>query len=124
MDRETFFPGDRPHLVYEARRPSMSRFDDPDGVPAEPTDVIVKVFNATDGTMVQFEGGVTELDILSGYIDITPMNEAEDTGAIITIRIPPEVVDTPGNYTVYISAEFADLLRITTDQRLQISEYR
>lgn len=124
MDRETFFPGDRPHLVYESRRPSLSRFDDPDGIPAEPTDVVVRVYNGTDGQLVEFDGGVTDLDLLSGYIEMIPMNEDEDIGAILTIIVPPEVADSPGNYTMYISTEFPDGLRVTSDQRIQISEYR
>lgn len=124
MDRETFFPGDRPHLVYEARRPSLSRFDDPDGIPAEPIGVVVRIFNGTDGQLVQFAGGITELDLLSGYIEMTPMNEAEDVGAILTIIVPAEVADVPGNYTLYISTEYEDGLLVTTDQRVQISEYR
>lgn len=123
MDRETFFPNDQPHLVYEVRRPSLSRFDDPDGVPAEPTDVVVRIFNATTGEMVLIDG-FADFDLLSAYIDMTPMNEATDTGAMIEIIVPPEVASEPGNYTLYISTEFVDGLRITTDQRVQISEYR
>lgn len=124
-DRETFFPNDRPILVYEARRPSIDRFDDPDGVPAQPTDLELRIFNGTSGTMVLVEGSeVVPLGVSGDTLFMTPMDAENDRGALIYIAIPGEVADVPGNYTLYITTEYADGLRLTHDQKLQISEYR
>lgn len=124
-DRETFFPNDRPILVYEARRPSLDRFDDPDGVPAQPVDVELRIFNGTSGLMVEIDG---ETVIHSGAagspLFMTNMDTANDRGALIYVGIPGEVADVPGNYTLYITTIYGDELRITHDQKLQISEYR
>ena len=124
-DRETFFPNDRPILVYEARRPAIDRFDDPDGVPAQPTDVELKIFNGTSGEMVVVEGSTTiPLGTTGSTVFMQSMDVENDRGALIYIAVPAEVADVPGNYTLYITTEYGDGLRVTHDQKLQISEYR
>ncbi len=123
MEKEVFFPDDRPILVYEARRPSVTRFDDPDGVPAEPINVEVRIYDVTSGSMVDIDG-LTVTMFGQGYIDMVPMDEPNGRGALIYLTIPPAVSQNPGDYTLYILTEYLDGLRITADQKLQISEYR
>lgn len=124
-DRETFFPGDRPTLVYECRRPNIYVFSDPDGIPAQPTDVWIKIFNGTAGTMVEVDGSETiPLGPEGTFLYMSAMNEAEDRGALLYVSLPPEMADVTGNYTLYITTEYEDQTRITHDQRIQISEYR
>lgn len=124
-DRETFFPNDRPILVYEARRPSIERFDDPDGIPAQPTDVQLRIFDGTSGTMVSVGGTtVITLGVAGTTLFMTSMDEVNDRGALIYVGIPGEVADVPGNYTLYITTTYGDGLRITHDQKVQISEYK
>lgn len=124
-DRETFFPNDRPILVYEARRPSIDRFDDPDGIPAQPTDVELRIFDGTSGLMVVVNNDtVIKLGAVGTTLFMTDMNVDEDRGALIYVGIPGEVADVPGNYTLYITTTYGDGLRITHDQKVQISEYK
>ena len=124
-DRETFFPNDRPILVYEARRPSVDRFDDPDGVPAQPSNVELRIFNGTTGEMVEVDGEtVINNGSVGSYLFKSNMDPDQDRGALIYVSIPGEVADVPGNYTLYITTVYGDGLRITHDQKLQISEYR
>ena len=124
-ERETFFIDDRPILVYESRRPSTTNFSDPDGVAAQPTDVEVRIFNGTSGEMVLVDGFDTiPLGIEGSLLYMVPMDEANDQGALIYVTLPPEMTGETGNYTIYITTEYEDGLRITHDQRVQISEYR
>lgn len=124
-DRETFFPNDIPILIFETRRPDPLRFEDPDGVPAEPTDVEVRFFNGTNGALTMINGSeVVYLDPLEPLLRLEPMNAEEDRGALLYVTIPQEVTGTSGNYTLYITTIYGDGLRITQDQRLQIMEYR
>jgi hypothetical protein len=124
-DRETFFPNDRPILVFEARRPSIERFDDPDGVAAQPDDVEMKIFDGTSGEMVEVDGStIIPLGIAGSNLFMTSMDIETDRGALIYVAIPGEVADVPGNYTLYITTTYGDGLRITHDQKVQISEYK
>src|SRR5690606_32961294 len=116
---------DRPILVYEARRPSVDRFDDPDGVPAQPSNVELRIFNGTTGEMVEVDGEtVINNGSVGSYLFMSNMDPDQDRGALIYVSIPGEVADVPGNYTLYITTVYGDGLRITHDQKLQISEYR
>ena len=130
-DRETFFPNDIPILIFEARRPDPLRFQDPDGVPAEPIDVEVRFFNGTNGEMVLVDGAeVMTLGTSASLLYMVGMDEIEDRGALIYVTIPQEVTSVTGNYTMYITTIYGpdspggENPRITQDQRVQISEYR
>lgn len=124
-DRETFFPNDIPILVFEARRPDVERFDDPDGVPAQPVNVETRFYNGTSGEMVGVDGSETiPLGAEGSLLYMTAMNEDEDRGALIYVTIPQEVTSVAGNYTLFITTEYGDGLRITQDQRIRVSEYR
>lgn len=124
-DRETFYITDRPILVYEARRPSIEHFDDPDGVAAQPEQVEVRFFNGTDGELVEIDGSdVVLLGPPGSLVYMVEMDPDHDRGALLYIGIPGEVSDVAGNYTVYITTTYGDGLRITHDQKVQIVEYR
>jgi hypothetical protein len=124
-DRETFFPNDTPILVYEARRPDIHRSDDFDGIPAQPDDVWMQIFSGTDGTLLEIDGSTTiPLGPEGTYLYMSAMDETEDRGAYIYVRVPEDMSANPGNYTLYITSEYADGMRITHSQRIQISEYR
>ncbi len=127
-EKETFFPNDRPILVFEARRPNVDRFDDPDGIPAQPSDVYIRVFNGTSGEMVVIGGSEeVRLGLQGSLLYMENMVEVEDRGALIYVTIPEEVTSVTGNYTLYVTTEYMDgssLLRITIDQKIQVSEYR
>jgi hypothetical protein len=124
-DRETFFIDDRPILVYEARRPDIERPDDPDGVPAQPSDVWVKIFNGTSGELLEVDGSDTiPLGAEGSLLYMSAMDEDADQGALIYVAIPPEMSAVTGNYTLYITTTYGDGLRITHNQRVEIAEYR
>ena len=124
-DRETFFPNDIPILIFEARRPPIDRFDDPDGVPAQPLDVETRIFNTTSGEMVEVDGEETiHLGPEGSLLYMSAMDEDSDRGALIYVTIPVEVTSVAGNYTLFITTTYGDGLRITQDQRVRVSEYR
>ena len=124
-DRETFYIDDTPILVYEARRPDIDRSDDFDGVPAQPSDVEVKIYSGTDGELLVVDGSTTiPLGPEGSLLFMSAMDEDEDKGAYIYVRIPEEMSSVTGNYTMYITTEYADGMRITHSQRVQIAEYR
>jgi hypothetical protein len=124
-DKETFFPNDRPILIFEARRPDPHRFDDPDGIPAQPVNVTYKVFSSTDGSLVSINGSTTvELGEEGSLLYMTAMDEDEDRGALIYVTVPEEVTSLVGGYTLYIQSTYGDGLKITHNQPLKIAEYR
>lgn len=124
-DRETFFQNDIPIIVYEARRPNPAVFSDPDGVPAQPTDVEARFYSGTDGAFVLVDGSdVVHLGAEGSNLYMVPMDEEEDRGALIYVKVPLDVTENNGNYTLYLTTIYADGLRITHDERVQISEYR
>jgi hypothetical protein len=124
-ERETFFINDRPIMVYECRRPSTTAFNDPDGLPAQPTDAEIRIYNTTNGDFVEVDGSdVIGLGPEGSALYMTEMDETEDRGALLYVKLPDEMASVSGNYTVYITTVYADGLRITHDQRVQIAEYR
>ena len=124
-DKETFFPNDRPILIFEARRPDPTRFDDPDGIPAQPTDVTYTVYSSTDGALVLIDGSDTvELGDEGSLLYMTARDEDLDRGALIYVTIPEEVTTVVGGYTLYIQSTYGDGLRITHNQPIKIAEYR
>lgn len=124
-DRETFYLGDTPIILYEARRPDIHRSDDYDGLPAQPTDVELKIYSGTDGTLLEINGSDTiPLGVEGSLLYMSAMDEAEDRGAYIYVKIPEEMSSNAGNYTLYITTEYDDGERVTHAQRVQIAEYR
>jgi hypothetical protein len=124
-DKETFFLNDTPILVFEARRPDVTRFDDPDGKPAQPTDVEVRFFNGTAGEMVEIDN---ELYVPLGDSDsllyMTAMDADEDLGALIYVTVPTEVTQEEGKYTLYVKTFYGDGLSISENFTINVLEYR
>lgn len=124
-EREVFYLNDLPILVFEARRPSATAFHDPDGLPAEPVNAELRFFNATNGAFVEVDGSdMIPLGPEGSSLYIVAMDETQDRGALIYVKVPIEVTSVSGNYTAYVTTEYADGLRITHDQRLQVLEHR
>jgi hypothetical protein len=126
-DRQTFFLGDSPILYFECRLPNANRYDDPDGIPAQPTTAQYRVFNGTDGEFVT-DDGTPSGDVWFDAV-ITPMDEAADRGAVLAVHLPDVVTATSGQYTVYVTHEYETEgsepnLRITDDFRIVVSEFR
>jgi hypothetical protein len=124
-DRETFYLDDVPILVYEARRPDVDRSDDFDGVPAQPSDVTMKIYSVTDGELIEVDGDIeVPLGPEGSLLYMSAMDEDNDKGAYIYVRLPDEISSVTGSYTLYITTFYADGMRITHPQRVQIAEYR
>lgn len=123
-DRETFYLQDNPTLIFESRQPDPYRFDDPDGIPANPIEVEYKMYNRTDAELFTTTDGQSVFTEDSGFVEVEPANLAEDRGAIIRLRFHPEATIVAGGYTLYITSIFADGVRITDNYRIDIAEYR
>jgi len=123
--RDTFFINDSPQMVFESRLPNPHRFDDPDGLPGNPTDIEVRFFDSMGANMVLI--GPDSKEFLTQddeYITLVPMSPDEHRGALIYIVIPPEVMAVAGRYTLYIRTIFEDGMSITEDHKVDVSEYR
>lgn len=117
-DRETFYVGDKPIFYFEVRLPNPYRYDDPNGVAGEPIDAWAEIFNATDGVLL-----VNEDDDTNRFpVEITPMDEANDRGAVLKVSVP--AVNEATQFTIYVRHEYEDGLLMTDDYRITISEYR
>lgn len=124
-DRESFFIGDLPILVFECRRPNPDRMEDPDGIPSEPINAFAKYYSTTDGDIVEVDGNDTiPLGVEGDALWMLEMDELEDRGALMYVHIPEEVTELEGNYTLYLTTIYDDGLKITHDQKINISGYR
>lgn len=122
--RLTFYPNDTPLLIFESRRPSMQQWADADGVPAEPDDVEVRYYSITNQEIVEIDGNeVVPLGGAGSLLSMSAMNESEDRGAYIYVRIPSEVSSVTGRYSMYITTEFDNDERITQRRDFTIDEY-
>lgn len=122
--KEVFVIGDNPTLLFESREPDPYRFEDPDGLPANPINAYYKLYNRTDAELFITTTGFDTFGEAGGYVTIEPHNEAEDRGAIIRLKFDPEVSALPGAYTLYLTSVFADGSIITDNYRIDFVEYR
>lgn len=122
-EKEIFIVHDNPTMVFESRIPDPYRFQDPDGTPGNPSKAEMRIFDATGGVMLK-EGDVEVFDDTTEYITIEPANEAQDRGALIYVKYPPTMMDTPGRYTIYLSTIFDDGLKVTDNYRVDVAEYK
>lgn len=132
--KEMFYIGDNPTLIFECRQPDPYRFDDADGLPANPTSAEYKIYNKTSAETfrvgaVNGVGGQSVFTMADGLIEIEPANEAEDRGAILHVKLPPEFFLVPGSYNLYLTTIFTDDLgevtgRVTDKYPIDVSEYR
>lgn len=133
--KEVFFIGDNPTLIFESRKPDPYRFEDSDGVPANPIKAEYRLYNKTsaelfeigrtvDPTTGETITGKTTFGVDDNYITIEPENPDEDRGAIIYVRFPTELTTEPGAYTLYLSSIFEDGQKITDNYRIDILEYK
>lgn len=123
-DKETFYLMDNPTLIFESRQPDPYRFEDPDGVPANPVSIEYRLYNRTDAEIFVTTDGKTVFSNDDGLVEIEPANLEMDRGAIIRLRFHPEVTAEAGAYTLYITSIFIDGTRITDNYRIDIVEYR
>ena len=126
--KETFYVGDNPTLIFECRRPDPHRFEDSDGLPANPSSAEYRVFNKTSAEMF----AVDTKDVFGtddNLIRIEPAVEEEDMGALLFVKFPPELFEVPGSYNIYLSTIFTDENDVITDRntdnyRIDVSEFR
>lgn len=122
--KETFYIGDNPTLIFESRKPDPYRFEDPDGLPANPIAAEYRLYNRTDAELFATTTDQTVFTMDGGYITLEPANEEEDRGAIIKLKFHEEIINNPGAFTLYVTSIFEDGTRITDNYRIDIVEYR
>ncbi len=120
-ERDKIFPGDTLPVEYEMRKPDPDSPNDAHGLPANARNAYVRLMDET-GTFIPLGAA----GALSAPAEITPATGTtrNDTGSIIRYVLGDTFTQTPGRYTLYTTAEFADGSRLTEDRKFTILEMR
>lgn len=116
------FPGDTLPIAYECRRPDVANYRNTIGLPDQPVSATVRILNKQTGEFIDIDGvGVTVAPCT-----ITPKTgtESTDTGAIVRYTVEADLTQTPGDYTLLMTAVFADGAILTEDKRYKVNEFR
>jgi len=123
-NKETFYIGDNPILLFECRQPDPYRFDDSDGVPANPISAEYRMYNRMNAELYKSPTNQSVFSVADGLITLEAADENSDRGAILTIKLPPGLTDISGGYTLYLTTIYADGVRVTDNYRIDIVEYK
>ena len=120
--KERIFPGDTLPIAYECRKPDPDNDRNTAGLPATPDSAYVRLLNRQTGIFVEIGGpGDDTVDA-----EITPATGTSymDKGAIVRYTLPSTYTQEPGDYTLYMTAVFADGAILTEDRLFKVNEYR
>lgn len=120
--REQIFPGDTLPVAFECRKPDP---DDPihqdRGLPTTPLSAFVRVKDQDDEWMeIGGPGSTTAPATIVPQTGVT----SRDTGAIVKYTLGESFTQTPGNYTLFLTAEFEDDIVLTEDKKYRVLEFR
>jgi len=119
--RDKIFPGDTLPVEYELRKPDPAYPNDAHGIPATVLYAFARLMDES-GEYVPLGGGGT----IPAAADVTPPTgtTASDTGSIVRFVVTDDFTQTPGRFTLYVTAEFADGSRLTEDRKFTVLEMR
>ena len=122
VDKEKIYPGDTMSVAYEMRKPDPNDDRNTAGLPATPTSAFVKLLDRQSGEFVELGGtGVDEVD---ATIEAATGEAWNDKGAIIRYTLPSAFTQTPGDFTLLVTAVFENGTILTEDKIFKVLEYR
>lgn len=121
-EREKIHPGDTLPVTFEMRRRDPTNRNNSEGVPATPVSAYARLLDKGVGTFIEI-GGPGELTAPC-TIEAQTGATSRDRGGLVSYTLTSEFTTIPGNYTIYITATFADGVILTEDKVFQILEFR
>jgi len=120
--KDRIYSGDTLPVAYETRKPNEDDPNDSRGLPVTPIAAIATVYNSTVGEFLEI-GGV---GILFDTCTIEPQEgiAPSDKGGVIRYVVKADVTSEPGDYTLFIKAEFTGDIILTENRRFKVEEYR
>jgi hypothetical protein len=120
--KDRIYPGDTLPVAYECRMPDEDNPNNSNGLPATPTIAVARVFNSTVGEFLEIGGpGVFE-DAVA--IEAQEGNGQYDKGGVLRYTVDSVFTVDPGDYTLFITATFANGVKLTENRKYKIEEYR
>ena len=112
--RDRIYPEDAFNVVYETRVIEDTESSSY-GVPAQPIEGYARILDKTTGQWLVL--GTDEY----GTVEIDPMTSSR--GALIKFRVTPIITANPGDYTIFMTAVFADGTVQTEDRDFKVLEF-
>jgi hypothetical protein len=111
-DKIEVWQGDTVPVAYECREPDPDDPHNTEGILVEPASATARLYDRSEGEFMD----------LGGVGDITA--DATVDGAVIRYTVPSAFTQTPGDYVLYITAQFSDGNTLTEERRIKVLEYR
>ena len=123
--KDRIYQGDTFPVKYECRKPNLEDTRDSRGLPATPISASIRVYDSINSAFLELGGpGVYDVD---AEITAATGTDAGDLGAMVTYTLPATFTQVSGDYTLFLTAEFADSptnVILTENRRYKVEEYR
>lgn len=119
--KERVYAGDTFSVVFECRKTDIDNVKrNSNGLPDEPANAYAKVYNTLDEVYLEV-GGVGDI---TAPVTIVPMDLDTNRGALMKFTVDSEFTIEIGDYTLILTAEFADGAVETKTVKYKVIEQR